>query len=123
MGLFDYLLIVGMKEKMAENEIEKFFLENQYTIVEKKVHWISLIQENIEVLITNDREFSIRTKLQNDASVLDSMIEIIKLFSETMKREIAVYDYQFKKVYNTSNLHEITKCYLERQESLREYFY
>lgn len=121
MGLFDYLLIVAMKEKITEKEMEKFFLENQYTIVEKEMHWISLIQKDIEVLVTKDGNFSIRTKLQNDVSVLDSMIEIIKAFSETMKTEIAVYDTQFKKVYYSSNLHEIKKYYLERQESLKEY--
>lgn len=123
MGLFHYLLII----RTVENKVnEKFFIENEnFIIVEKTKSYVSLAYKtdvgDIEIYIDNDKEFSIRTKIQNEVQVIEKIILILQRFAEKMKNNITIYDVQNKQLLDLSNIKDLNKLYLKRKTELEKF--
>lgn len=127
MGLFHYQLIIKAKESIRHKEIDRFLKKNQFSVVCETNDYVSYLKNSdngvIEVLLDKqDNEFSMRTKIQNNCKIIDTIVSILLQFSTETKNNISVYDVQNKQIFEVSDIVHLKELYLKRQDLLKKYF-
>lgn len=127
MGLFHYQLIIKAKESISYKEIDRFLKKNQFSVVCETNDYVSYLKNSdngvIEVLVDKqDNEFSMRTKIQNNCKIIDTIFSILLQFSTETKNNISVYDVQNKQIFEVSDIAHLKELYLKRQDLLKKYF-
>ena len=125
MGLFHYLLIIGIKSCYEKEKVKKYFSKKDFIIIEKTNNYVSLAHDStwgkIEVLI-GKTEVSIRTKIQNKVEIMNIIFSYLQELSKILGRDIKVYDFQSKILLDLSDRNELKSLYLKRQDQLKMYF-
>ena len=127
MGLFHYQLIIKAKESIKHKEIDRFLKKNQFSVVSETNDYVSYLKNSdngvIEVLLDKqDNEFSMRTKIQNNCKIIDTIVSILLQFSTETKNNISVYDVQNEQIFEVSDIAHLKELYLKRQDLLKKYF-
>ncbi len=105
MGLFHYQLIIKAKESISYKEIDRFLKKNQFSVVCETNDYVSYLKNSdngvIEVLVDKqDNEFSMRTKIQNNCKIIDTIFSILLQFSTETKNNIAPINTKYYSIIN-----------------------
>ena len=125
MGLFHYLLVVSLPKTIDRDQISAFFIEKNFCVVENTAEVISMKRTSncgeIEMLLDESSELSLRVGIASDVQIIDELVEILNAFIKKLDIKAKIYDVQNKVFVDTTNVKKIRSLYLKRKRKLKKY--